>query len=382
MKKCKKLIAAASAMMLTLCCIPFTAGAADVSPPVPEAVSAEARIVYERFDSVEDAGLYVRENLKKHTEELHILLSSKANSTDILNDVLGVAFAETGRGDEGDYLRLSIEGYGSYVGHVLRDQVLDIVFYYNSTLEEEAAFVEKETELLASLDLEDKDDYEKISAVYDYLIKNVDYSDDYERREVYTAYGAIVEKDAVCQGYIQAMYRILTELGISCRAVMGEGNGGDHVWAIAAIDDVYYLLDPTWDSEFDGRLKIFFLKGSKDFDEYSAPVVHIAGTGDERNTAFVPDCTSESFTSAYPVSEYAFDANAYYNSLIKGDLNFDGCIDIFDLISAKKMLLKESAPANARAAADVNGDNEVNISDAVMIQRFIEGSITSFADAS
>ena len=382
MKKCKKLIAAASAMMLTLCCIPFTAGAADVSPPVPEAVSAEARIVYERFDSVEDAGLYVRENLKKHTEELHILLSSKANSTDILNDVLGVAFAETGRGDEGDYLRLSIEGYGSYVGHVLHDQVLDIVFYYNSTLEEEAAFVEKETELLASLDLEDKDDYEKISAVYDYLIKNVDYSDDYERREVYTAYGAIVEKDAVCQGYIQAMYRILTELGISCRAVMGEGNGGDHVWAIAAIDDVYYLLDPTWDSEFDGRFKIFFLKGSKDFDEYSAPVVHIAGTGDERNTAFVPDCTSESFTSAYPVSEYAFDANAYYNSLIKGDLNFDGCIDIFDLISAKKMLLKESAPANARAAADVNGDNEVNISDAVMIQRFIEGSITSFADAS
>ena len=155
MKKCKRLIAAASALMLSLCCLPLSAAAADVSPPVPEAVSAEARIIYERFDSVEDAGLYVRENLKKHTDELHILLTSKAKTDDILNDVLGVAFAETGRGDEGDYLRLSIEGYSSYTGYVLRDQVMDIVFHYNSTLEEEAALTKKEEEILASMALDE-----------------------------------------------------------------------------------------------------------------------------------------------------------------------------------------------------------------------------------
>ncbi|MBP7187426.1 MAG: hypothetical protein KBA55_11820 [Ruminococcus sp.] len=382
MKKCKRLIAAASALMLSLCCLPLSAAAADVSPPVPEAVSAEARIIYERFDSVEDAGLYVRENLKKHTDELHILLTSKAKTDDILNDVLGVAFAETGRGDEGDYLRLSIEGYSSYTGYVLRDQVMDIVFHYNSTLEEEAALTAKEEEILASMALDEADEYEKISTVYDYLVKNVDYSEDYERSEVYTAYGALVENSAVCQGYIQAMYRMLTDMGVSCRAVMGQGNGGDHVWGIAGINGTYYLLDPTWDSEFDGEFKIFFLKGTADFDEMSLPVTHVAGSGDKRNSAFVPDCTSESFTSAYPISKYAFDAKAYYDTLIKGDLNFDGCIDIFDLISAKKVLLKENAPGNVRIAADVNGDNTVNISDAVLIQKFIEGSITNFSNAS
>ncbi len=382
MKKCKRYIAAASALVLSLCCLPLSAAAAEISPPSPEAVSAEARIVYERFDSVTEAGLYVRENLKRHTEELHIILSPWSGSADILNDVLGVAFAETGRGDEGDYLRLSIEGYSSYTGYMLLDQVLDIRFNYNSTIEEEAAFAEKEAEFLASMDIDRMDEYEKITAVYDYLVKNVDYAENFERSEVYTAYGALVEKVAVCQGYIQAMYRILTDMGVSCRAVNGEGNGGDHVWGIAAINDTYYLLDPTWDSQFDGVFKIFFLKGYGDFDEYSSPVVHITGTGDERNSAFVPDCTSESFTMAYPVAESAFDPQTYYDSLIRGDLNIDGVIDIFDLISMKKLILSGTASASSLAAADVNRDGDITIGDAVLIQRFIEGSVTDFLNAS
>lgn len=382
MKKWKRLIAAASALVLSLCTVPVSAGAARIDTIAPEAVTAEAPMTYTYFETVEDAGLYVREQMKKHTPELHIRLAASSGSKDILNDVLGVAFAETGRGDEGEYLRLAIEGYSSGSNYYRRDQILDILFYYNSTLEEEAAVAEKIDSIIASLDVDGKDEYEKIKAVYDYFITNVDYSEEFDRSEIYTAYGALVENDAVCQGYIQAMYRILTDIGISCRAVMGEGNGGDHVWCKAGIDGTYYFLDPTWDSEYNGKVKLFFLKGTEDLDEYSYPVVHIAGSGDPNNYAFVPDCTSESYLTQYPEALHAFDVKAYYSDFLAGDLNYDGCIDVFDLIAAKKGLINGFTNKRMSNAADVNGDGEANISDAVLIQRFIEGSIADFSNAS
>ena len=381
MKTGKRLIAVASALVLSLCTVPVTAGAARIDIIEPQAVLAEAPINYVMFQTIEEAGLYVREHMKHHKEEFHIRLAASAGSTDILNDVLSVAFAETGRSDEGEYLRLGIEGYKTASNYIRRDPVLDIIFYYNSTLEQEAAVTEKIRSILDSLNLDGKDDYEKIKAVYDYLITHVEYSDDFDRNEVYSAYGALVENSAVCQGFIHAMYRMLTELGVSCRAVMGIGNGGDHVWCEASIDGIYYLLDPTWDSEYDGKLYLFFLKGSEDFDKYAFPVVHIAGSGDPKNYAFVPDCTSESFLTEYPVSEYAFDVKAYYSDFLAGDLNYDGCIDIFDLIAAKKGLIDGFVNTKIKIAADVNGDGSANISDAVLIQKYIEGSITDFSNA-
>ena len=85
---------------------------------------------------------------------------------------------------------------------------------------------------------------------------------------------------------------------------------------------------------------------------------------------------------AYPVAESAFDPQTYYDSLIRGDLNIDGVIDIFDLISMKKLILSGTASASSLAAADVNRDGDITIGDAVLIQRFIEGSVTDFLNAS
>ncbi len=381
MKKGRKLMSAVSAMALIVCMVPVSANAASIDVVPHEAVSVEAS-KYAYFTSVESAGNYVREQMKLHNPELHIRLSFIAGSQDILNDVLSAAFAETGKGDEGDYLRLSISGYRSSTNRILYDPVLDILFYYNSTIEEDEAVTEKINSILDSLELDGKDEYEKITAVYDYLVTHVDYSENLERDEIFTSYGALVEGSAVCQGYIQSIYRMLTDSGVTCRAVMGEGNGGDHVWCIAGIDDTYYLLDPTWDSEFKGIIKPFFLRGSEDFDKYSYPTVHIAGTGDPDNYAFVPDCTAESFAAAYPISKSAFDPESYYSRFLAGDINYDGCVDIFDLISAKQCLISGKIGKRTQNAADVNGDGTVNISDAVLIQKFVQGIVSDFSIAS
>ena len=56
--------------------------------------------------------------------------------------------------------------------------------------------------------------------------------------------------------------------------------------------------------------------------------------------------------------------------IILGDINSDGVIDVFDVISMRKALLSGSRSAEF----DLNGDNEVGVADLVKLQRFILGN--------
>ena len=374
----KKITAAAAALIMAFSAVPMSAAAARVNVSIAETTLAEA-ISYSYFENIDEAGAYVREELKKHTEELHIRLSRRTNVNDILNEVLGAALAETGVPDEGEFLRLSIEGYKAGTGRINREPCLDISFTYNATLDQDEAAKRKADEILADLALDGKSEYEKIDAVYEYLTTHVVYSSE-EKDEIYTAYGALVNDDAVCQGFIQALYYMLTASGVSCRAVMGKGNDGDHVWAIAGIDGTYYYLDPTWDSNFKGVTRWFFLKGINDFDEFSTPVVHIPGLGDPKNIAFIPDSTVENFLPDYPISEYKYAPSAL--KVILGDINSDNIIDIFDLIAIKQGLINGFSTQTAEMAADADSSGEVSVNDAVLIQKYIHGTIRSFSEVS
>ena len=103
------------------------------------------------------------------------------------------------------------------------------------------------------------------------------------------------------------------------------------------------------------------------------------GSGDEKNKAFIPDCTVESFLPDYPISEYKYTHSVNY---IKGDINNDKCIDIFDLIAVKKGLINGFSSKAAETAADADSSGSVSVNDAVLIQKYIHGSIISFSEVS
>ena len=112
-----------------------------------------------------------------------------------------------------------------------------------------------------------------------------------------TAYDAIVNGHAVCQGYSNALYRMLLEAGVDNRIIFGEGvdNSGArmaHTWNIVDLYGKYYYVDVTWDDST-GSLD-YFLRPAGDFTDS-----HIAG--DEYAADF--------FTKKYPVSgeEFTFD---------------------------------------------------------------------------
>lgn len=100
--------------------------------------------------------------------------------------------------------------------------------------------------------------YEKVVFVHDYLVKNVTYdydaleeakktSHDPKSEYIYTAYGALVNKKAVCSGYAKAFQIIMHRLGINCDYVSGQAGGGSHGWNMVLLDNEEYYVDVTWD---------------------------------------------------------------------------------------------------------------------------------------
>jgi transglutaminase/protease-like cytokinesis protein 3 len=95
--------------------------------------------------------------------------------------------------------------------------------------------------LLNQLNLYNKTDYEKVRGIYDYICNNVVY--DYENLEddtyqlKYTAYAALVNGTAVCQGYALLFYRLALEAGLDARYVTGTANGDNHGWNIVEPED-------------------------------------------------------------------------------------------------------------------------------------------------
>ncbi len=94
-------------------------------------------------------------------------------------------------------------------------------------------------------------DFEKELAIHDALVDHVTY---YEYENIndipaikHTAYAALVEKEAVCDGYSKAFKMLLEEVGIESQIICGKADNISHAWNIVKIEDEYYHVDVTSD---------------------------------------------------------------------------------------------------------------------------------------
>lgn len=107
-------------------------------------------------------------------------------------------------------------------------------------------------DVLDELDLDGKTVYRKEKAFHDYLVRNVVYDSKARMKkaeggDVYTAYGALVEGSAVCNGYAEAMKLLCDLSGVECRMISGTVDGENHAWNLVSIDGEWYHVDVTWD---------------------------------------------------------------------------------------------------------------------------------------
>lgn len=93
-------------------------------------------------------------------------------------------------------------------------------------------------------------DYEKILQVNDLLVENLEYSTVYGKN-AYNIYGALMQRNCVCEGYAEAFKYIMDALNIPCILVVGtaqnaDGSGENHEWNYVKIDENWYAMDVTW----------------------------------------------------------------------------------------------------------------------------------------
>ncbi len=120
--------------------------------------------------------------------------------------------------------------------------------------------------------------YEQIKEVHNWLIDNIVYDTDMTAQNQYSIVGALVEGQAVCEGYARSFKYILDGLGIPCVLVSGTGTNSNgetesHAWNYVQLDGKWYGVDVTWDDpviigsgslDDENRYK-YFLKGKSTF---------------------------------------------------------------------------------------------------------------------
>ena len=99
-------------------------------------------------------------------------------------------------------------------------------------------------------------DYEKELAIHDALVKYVSYYSYKEINQIptikHTAYGALVEGEAVCDGYAKALKILLDRVGIENIIVNQIDEEIAHAWNVVKLDGEYYHVDATSDKLEEG----------------------------------------------------------------------------------------------------------------------------------
>ena len=126
--------------------------------------------------------------------------------------------------------------------------------------------------------------YEDIKMVHDYLVDNINYESSLSKENIYNIYGALVNRECVCEGYARAFKYLLDELNIPCVMVIGTGTNSqgeteNHAWNYVQLNGNWYAVDSTWDDPVvigggtaseESRYK-YFLVGREIIDQDHSP---------------------------------------------------------------------------------------------------------------
>lgn len=259
-------------------------------------------------------------------------------------------------------------------------------------------------------------EFEREMLLHDRLAKSITY--DLNEKYAHTAYGALVNGRAVCDGYTQAFQYLLQRVGIQSFMVTGTGKGGNHAWNIVRIDGRYYNVDLTWDDQESDTFHAYFnltderIKDDHAFDttvyripecnstvanyfavyggifnEFSADdlgalikkdgkKLHIYITGDmeefqkdfEKN--FVNMLTAAGINGVAECVYSPLGREWIITVILPGDANYDGVIDIRDFVHMKSIIAEVHKETSA---ADIDKNGFVDSTDLAQLRKMLLG---------
>ena len=145
-----------------------------------------------------------------------------------------------------------IDGYTITTGSRTTEVVFDSIDSLTPVrLREMSAELEAAADELISQIPEDMLDYDKILYIHDTIIRSTTYDQKGSgagKNGLWgTAYGCLVNGDAICQGYSEAFVYIMGKLGIEAGMCSGTARNERHAWNYVKLGAEYYWIDLTWD---------------------------------------------------------------------------------------------------------------------------------------
>jgi hypothetical protein len=187
--------------------------------------------------------------------KIHGYAEEKYNNTILLSDFQKSTYEDYGF----QGVRTSLVGEG-------KNKVLEVNLRYSFTIDElkqmKAEVDKKSEEIIARIIKPNMTDIEKEKAIFDYIIKNAQYSTTLSDttdapKEEYIAYGVLVKGEGVCDSYSKAMNKLLTMAGVESHYIVGMGTNSRgksaHSWNIVKLGGEYYHVDATWGDPTGGK---------------------------------------------------------------------------------------------------------------------------------
>ena len=215
------------------------------------------------FVNADEVILNIRRALRERWKRIYVEYRAHGDNMDdiqtLASELMEYALDETGDPAEGDYLRHQYGGYDLNYGYTSDsggyEYFLEFTPVYYTTSKQEKTVDEAVREAVKDIS---GSEYQRVRAVYEYLKENVTYDKAAAKSGTNTlkatAYAALIQHRAVCQGYAVTAYRLLRECGIAARVVTGtvtleDGSEEYHAWNLVGIDGRFYELDVTWDAQ-------------------------------------------------------------------------------------------------------------------------------------
>lgn len=123
---------------------------------------------------------------------------------------------------------------------------------------EERKIYDKAKHILGNVLRDGMSGLEKETAIYNWIVNNVDYDWTHQDRmkktprASFTPYGGLVNRTAVCLGYATTFQLLCDLAGVECITVVGAAFSSreDHGWNMVRPDGRWYCVDATWDANY------------------------------------------------------------------------------------------------------------------------------------
>ena len=238
---------------------------------------------------------------------------------------------------------------------------IDQVIFYGDNSKATAARMKNEVDnavkkIIASIP-DGSTDFEAELIIYDWLCDNVTYS--LSAAEPYTMYGALVNKECVCEGYAEAFQYICGKIGIKVITMLGIADNSsvaeNHKWCAVQIGGKWYAVDPTWGADKEADRYLYF-NNSAYLQSNHFP--------DDRISGLLPDMSSEdaSYFSYYGLQ---FDDNTFDETFLRALSHYK---ERFLSKSVTAKILIRSKDGTAEKYADMINEEPERITD--LMRRF------------